>query len=127
MEIARHQIFKCEYCGNVVEITSVGGGELVCCAHPMKLMLENTSDGAVEKHVPVIEANPNGGCIVKIGATPHPMTSDHFIEWVEIINGPYVNRKYLKAGDLPQAEFYLPKKETLYIRAYCNKHGLWKK
>ena len=118
-------VYRCSHCGLVVEVT-VPGAAPFCCGEPMQLCVENTSDGAKEKHVPVLEAIP-GGCRVKVGSVDHPMTQEHYIQWIEIINGPYVNRCYLKPGDAPAAEFYVPAGDKLIVRAFCNLHGLWKK
>ena len=112
-------VFKCELCGNIVEVLHVGGGDLVCCGQPMKMLEEKTADSAVEKHVPVVN-----GKTVKVGSVPHPMTEQHFIEFIEILDGDRICRRFLKPGDAPQAEFgeFAPKKS----REYCNIHGLWK-
>lgn len=112
-------IFKCELCGNVVELLHVGGGELVCCGEPMKLLEEQTADSATEKHVPVVE-----GDTVKVGSVPHPMTEAHYIEFIEIMDGERVCRKFLNPGDPAEAVFgaFKPTKS----REYCNIHGLWK-
>ena len=117
-------IYKCDVCGNIVEYMFVGGGQLVCCNEPMKLYEENTVDAAKEKHVPVLE-ECEGGVLIKVGSAPHPMTEEHSIQWVEVINGDYVNRKYLHPGNAPEAAFYVPKQKGLIVRAYCNLHGLW--
>ena len=98
----------------------------VCCGIPMPLQMENSQDAAVEKHVPVVEAREDG-ILVKVGSVEHPMTEEHYIEWIEVINGAYVNRYYLKPGELPQAAFYVSLSPKLIIRASCNIHGLWKK
>ncbi len=121
----RMQIYKCEKCGNVVEMMHAAAGELVCCNEPMKLLEEKTADFKNEKHVPIFGEAKEGVKVI-VGSTPHPMAEDHYIEWIEVINGDYVNRKYLKPGDKPEAEFYVSKKPGLIIREYCNKHGLWK-
>lgn len=121
------QVYKCMKCGNVVEITSAADGQLVCCDEPMRQLKENTVDAALEKHVPVASASAAGGTLVKVGSVAHPMEPDHFIEWIEVINGDYINRKYLHPGDAPEAEFYVPFSGKLVVREYCNKHGLWKK
>ncbi|HON57184.1 MAG TPA: desulfoferrodoxin [bacterium] len=120
------EIYKCNICGNIVEITHSGGGTLVCCNQPMTLQKENTVEASVEKHKPVVEKISNGSK-VKVGSVAHPMEDKHYIEWIEIINGDYVNRKYLKPGDAPEADFYLTPKDSHIVRAYCNLHGLWKK
>lgn len=119
------QVYKCEVCGNIVEVVHPSGGTLVCCGKPMTLLKENTTDAAVEKHVPVIE-KIDGGVLVKVGAVEHPMLENHYIEWIEVHTSNKVYRKYLKPGDKPEAVFKLDE-EVLYAREYCNLHGLWKK
>lgn len=121
----RLEVYKCEVCGNIVEMVHGAAGTLVCCGQNMKKMEEQTADWKNEKHVPIAEAH-QGGTLVKVGSTAHPMVDDHYIEWIEIVNGDYVNRKYLKPGDKPEAEFYVPYGEELILREYCNKHGLWR-
>jgi len=118
------QVYKCNVCGNIVEMLHTGQGELVCCGQPMELKSENTVDAAEEKHVPVIEKTEKG-FLVKIGTEPHPMDEDHYIEWIEVIaDGKYL-RKFLKQGDAPEAEFCICA-ENVTAREYCNIHGLWK-
>jgi superoxide reductase len=121
----RLEIYKCEVCGNIVEVLHTGQGELVCCGQPMKLMKENTVDASKEKHVPVIEKTLTG-VKVKVGTVPHPMEEKHYIEWVQIVNadGTRACRKFLKPGDPPEAEFPL-KEDGLTAREYCNLHLLW--
>jgi len=119
------QIYKCEICGNIVEVLHEGEGELVCCGQPMKLYKENTTDAALEKHVPVIEKTENGFKI-KIGSIAHPMIEEHYIEWIEVIVDGTAYRQFLKPGDAPEAEFCI-KADNIIAREYCNIHGLWKK
>ena len=119
----RLQIYKCEICGNIVEMQHAGVGELVCCGQPMKLYRENTIDAAREKHVPVIEKT-DGGLSVKVGSVPHPMTEEHYIEWIQVIRDDSVCCRYLKPGDSPQAEF-CGETATVVAREYCSLHGLW--
>jgi len=118
------EIYKCEACGNIVEVLHGGGGELVCCGEPMKLMVENTVDAAKEKHVPVIE-KIDGGVKVKVGSVAHPMEAKHFIEWIEIIADGKAYRQFLKPGDAPEATFKV-EAQKVAAREYCNLHGLWK-
>lgn len=118
------QIYKCNVCGNIVEVLRVGGGRLVCCGKPMELLQEKTQDVGLEKHIPVIERTANG-VRVKVGSIPHPMEEKHFIEWIEIIVDGRHCRKFLKPGDKPEAEFEV-KTEKITAREYCNLHGLWK-
>ena len=135
-----NQVYKCEICGNIVEVVHEAGGVLVCCGQPMKLLEENTIDASKEKHIPVIEtqekqsfsgsqkssisAETKKGFLVKIGSIPHPMEEAHYIEWIEAVgkNGERC-RKFLKPGDKPEAEFCFEVKEA---RELCNLHGLWK-
>lgn len=118
------EVYKCEVCGNIVEVLHAGAGELVCCGQPMKLFVENTVDAAKEKHVPVIE-KIDGGYKVKLGSVPHPMEEKHYIEWIELVAGSKVQRQFLKPGDAPEATFQTTAKDVS-ARAYCNLHGLWR-
>ena len=120
----RLQIYKCEICGNIVEMLHEGAGELVCCGEPMKLLVENTVDAAKEKHVPVIEKTA-GGVKVKVGSVVHPMEDKHYIEWIEIIADGRAYRQFLKPGDAPAAVFEI-KANKIEAREHCNLHGLWK-
>jgi superoxide reductase len=118
------EVYKCEICGNIVEVLHGGDGELVCCGQPMTLQKENTVDAAKEKHVPVVETSP-GGIKVKVGAVPHPMEEKHYIEWVEIISEGKAYRQFLKPGETPEAKF-TGQGGRIIAREYCNIHGLWK-
>jgi superoxide reductase len=122
-----NQIWKCEVCGNIIEIVHAGADALVCCNQPMKLIGENTEDAAQEKHVPIIESRDENKSLVKVGSVPHPMDDDHYIEWIEIDNTEKQKtcRKDLKPGEKPEAKF-CSKPENAKARAYCNLHGLWK-
>lgn len=117
-------IYKCEICGNIVEVLHAGGGELVCCGQPMTLLQEKTADQGKEKHVPVIEKSKSG-ILVKIGSVPHPMEEKHYIEWIEVLADGKAYRKFLKPGEKPEAEFEI-KADKVSARELCNVHGLWK-
>lgn len=119
------EVYKCEKCGNIVEVLHGGMGALECCNEPMKKFEEKNADSTTEKHVPVIEKTDNG-VRVYVGSTEHPMTEAHYIEWIEVINGDYIQRKYLKPGDKPEAFFCVSYSEKLIAREFCNVHGLWK-
>jgi superoxide reductase len=120
----RLQIYKCEICGNIVEVLHEGQGELVCCGEPMKLYVENTVDAVREKHVPVVEKTESG-FKVKVGSVPHPMETKHYIEWIEVIADGKAYRQFLKPGEAPEATFNIQAK-TITAREYCNIHGLWR-
>lgn len=122
--IEKKQVYKCEVCGNIVEVLTVGGGVLTCCDQPMKLLEEKTQDQGQEKHVPVIEKTETG-VKVKVGSIPHPMEEEHFIEWIEVLTTEKACRRFLNPGEKPEAEFEI-KAENITAREYCNLHGLWK-
>ncbi|MBD3388334.1 MAG: desulfoferrodoxin [Candidatus Altiarchaeales archaeon] len=119
----RGEVYKCNVCGNIVEVLIVGGGELVCCEKPMELLEEKTEDEGNEKHVPVIEKTEDG-VKVKVGSVPHPMEEKHHIQFIEVHSDGMIHRRYLKAGDKPEADFILSS-EVQKAREYCNIHGLW--
>lgn len=118
------EVYKCEVCGNIVEVYHAGKGELVCCGKLMVLMTENTVDAAKEKHVPVLEA-VDGGYTIKVGSTAHPMEAKHFIEWIELVADGKSYTQLLKSGEAPEATF-LVEASNVTARAYCNLHGHWK-
>lgn len=118
------QVYRCEKCGNIVEVLHAGAGSLVCCNEPMKLLDEQTADAATEKHVPVIEKT-EGGIKVKVGSVPHPMEEQHYIEWIEVIADGKACRRFLKPGDAPETVFGIEAGQVA-AREHCSIHGLWK-
>ncbi|TFG60577.1 MAG: desulfoferrodoxin [Spirochaetales bacterium] len=120
----RLQVFKCEKCGNIVEMLHAGDGDLECCGEPMKIYEEKTADSKTEKHVPLIEKTADG-YKVTVGSTLHPMEEKHFIEWIELVAGDRVYKEFLKPGNPPSANFCV-KADKVTAREYCNLHGLWK-
>ena len=121
---ARLQVYKCEICGNIVEVLHEGQGQLVCCGKPMTLLTENATDASKEKHVPVMEKTASG-IKIKVGSAPHPMEEKHYIEWVQIIADGKAYRQFLNPGNAPEAVFEI-RAENIDAREYCNVHGLWK-
>ena len=124
MAAANLQVYKCNVCGNIVEVIHAGGGTLVCCNEPMSLLTENTTDAAEEKHVPVIE-KVEGGVRVKVGSVEHPMEENHSIEWIEVAAEDRNCRQYLSPGEKPEA-FFPVEADQITARESCNLHGLWK-
>jgi len=120
----RLEVYKCEVCGNIVEMFHAGGGTLVCCGEEMKLQEEKTADSTTEKHVPVIE-KIDGGYKVTVGTTLHPMKEEHYIQWIELIAGDKVYTEYLSPGMNPEATFMV-EEDVVSAREYCNLHGHWK-
>lgn len=119
----RLELYKCEKCGNIVEVFKATGAPLSCCGEEMKLLPENTVDAAKEKHVPVVE-KVDGGYKVKVGEVAHPMVDDHYIQWIELIAGDKVYTEFLNPGDAPEA-FFPVTDSDVKVREYCNKHGHW--
>ncbi|MCD4708563.1 MAG: desulfoferrodoxin [Candidatus Sabulitectum sp.] len=120
----RMQVYRCERCGNIVEVLHGGPGQLVCCNVDMELLDEKTADSTTEKHVPVIEKIA-GGYKVKVGSVPHPMADAHYIEWIELVADSVVYRKYLNPGDAAEAVFAIDA-GNVSAREYCSVHSLWK-
>ena len=136
-----NQVYKCNICGNIVQVNFASGGTLVCCGESMQLLKENTADASLEKHVPVIETTENhefsesqksmisvktvNGFKVKVGSVPHPMEDKHYIQWIELIADGKSYKEFLKPGMKPEAEFCV-KASKVIAREYCNLHGLWK-
>lgn len=122
--LKRLDVFKCEKCGNIVEVLHVGGGDLACCGDNMVILEEKSADSALEKHVPVVEPVA-GGYKVIVGSTAHPMKEEHFIQWIELVTESETLIAFLNPGDEPEAVFKTDSK-AIFAREYCNLHGLWK-
>lgn len=121
----RLEIYKCEVCGNIIEMLHEGAGQLVCCGQPMKNFKENTTDAAREKHIPAIERVADG-FKVTVGSVPHPMEEKHYIEWIEFVGDGRAYRQFLSPGQAPETVFNVAANHFT-VREYCNLHGLWKK
>ena len=120
------EIYKCEVCGNVVEIIHQGQPALKCCEQAMIKLEAKTEDTGNEKHVPIIEESEKG-ITVKVGSVEHPMLEEHYIKCIEILTDKKVYRKELNPGDIPEATFCcLTKDMVVEVREYCTIHGLWK-
>lgn len=117
------KIYRCPECGNLILMLNDSGVNPVCCGQKMQLLVPNRTDGATEKHLPVIEKTATG-VRVQVGSTPHPMTPEHFITWIALTDGVTVELKHLKPGDAPTAQFSLTS-DHLTAYSYCNLHGLW--
>ncbi len=119
-------IFKCNVCGNIVEVVISGGGELVCCSQKMEHLVPKQHEETAEKHVPVLEQNGEEK-IVRVGSMPHPMTEEHHIQFIEVISKDHkwVKRKYLSAGEEPEMKFKCKCEHKFSAIENCNLHGLW--
>lgn len=123
--VKKFEIYKCNICGNVVEIIGEGEGQLVCCGENMELLNEKTGEEMKEKHLPVITIKDKY-VTIKVGEIPHPMTPEHHIHFIEAISldGKYLKRKYLDINEAPELEFYC-NSDKMKARELCNIHGLW--
>ena len=119
-------VYKCEKCGNIVQVLHGEKPPVTCCGLNMERMVENTVDAAVEKHVPVVE-KIDGGYVVKVGSVAHPLTPDHYIEWIELScdDDAFIQRKMLTPDSAPEAVFKTDATKVV-ARAYCNLHGFWR-
>lgn len=117
-------VYKCNICGNIVEVLHVGEGDLVCCGENMELLTEKTADQTTEKHVPVVE-KVEGGYKVTVGTTLHPMTEAHYIEWIELVADGVTHIAFLAPNEAPSTVFLVGDAKEVYAREYCNLHGLW--
>lgn len=120
------KFFICKHCGNIITHLFSSGVKVVCCGGPMAELIPNTSDGAGEKHVPVVKVNGQE-VTVEVGSVQHPSLPAHYIQWIALHTENGVQFRYLKAGDAPKAVFVLADGEkAIAAYEYCNLHGLWK-
>ena len=138
------KIYRCLDCGYVLEVLDFGkrqvvtkgesfaktsvidDAKLICCDKEMEVLVPNTTDAAVEKHLPVIEFVGDDKISVKVSSTTHPMIDAHYIEWICVVSGNKVERITLKPGQAPEAVFSIGTEKAVDVYAYCNLHGLWK-
>jgi len=125
MSTELREVYRCNHCGNVVEVVQAGPAPLVCCGENMEKLEAQTADYTTEKHVPVVE-EVESGVKVTVGSTLHPMTKEHLIRFIEVLTEDKVLRAELEAGQEPVAEFKVAKDEIVEVREFCNIHGLWK-
>jgi len=121
------KFYVCRHCGNIIAYVKRSGVKVICCGEPMGELVPNTTDASLEKHVPVVDVK-DGIVTVTVGSAAHPMTEEHYIEWIAIQTKKGNQRKALNPGDKPEACFSICKgDEVEAVFAYCNLHGLWKK
>ena len=119
-------LYKCSICGKMVEVVKDTPAPLVCCGKPMEELIPGTSEGATEKHVPIVEVNETN-VTVKVGEVEHPMLEEHYIEWIAICTKNGIYTKSLKPGDKPVATFTINASDPFEAAyGYCNLHGFWK-
>ncbi len=121
------KFLRCKVCGKIVAmVNDCSSCPTKCCGEAMEEIIPNTSDGAAEKHVPVIKVDGNH-VVVEVGSVAHPMLDVHYIEWIALQTDKGNQRQQLKPGDAPRAEFaLLPGEKVVAAYAYCNLHSLFK-
>ena len=120
------KFYKCPICGKIIAMVNERPVPTICCGRPMEEIIPNTSDGAHEKHLPVYKVK-DGICHVEISSVEHPMLEAHYIEWIAIQTNLGNQRKVLKPGEKPVADFaLLPGENVVAVYEYCNLHGLFK-
>lgn len=121
------ELLKCKHCGKVVELLpGTHGCKTVCCGEAMNHLEANTTDAALEKHVPVVLVEGNH-VHVQVGSVEHPMIEEHHIAFIYVVTDKAVHRVDLKIGEKPVADLYLENEKVLKVYEYCNLHGLWVK
>lgn len=120
------ELYKCNICGNLIEVVLPGDGELVCCGQPMNLLEANTTDATKEKHVPFF-VKKDDELEIRIGSAPHPMEQEHYIQFIEVVSKDerYVKRKYLYPSEEPMFTLRGYDVDSLTAKEHCNLHGLW--
>lgn len=120
------KFYVCSHCGNIIQYAKDSGVPVMCCGEKMTEIVPGTSDGAAEKHVPVIKTDGQKVC-VEVGSAVHPMLEAHYIQWIILETEQGYQKKDLKPGDAPKAEFLLTDSDkAVAAYEYCNLHGLWK-
>lgn len=125
MATEKLQLYKCEVCGNLVQVILSGAGELVCCGQPMKLQsIQHDKSETGEKHAPIVEFRENDRFVQ---VKSHPMLPEHYIQWIYVQTNLGGMKKYLNPNEEPTASFKLAEGESVVaVYEYCNLHGLWK-
>ena len=119
------KFYKCKHCGKIIAIVNEKPVPTICCGEPMVEMVPNTEDGAHEKHIPVYKVEGNI-VHVEVGEVLHPMLENHYIEWIALKTNFGNQRKILKPGDEPKADFaLLPGEKVEAVLEHCNLHGLY--
>ncbi|HIZ08500.1 MAG TPA: desulfoferrodoxin [Candidatus Eubacterium avistercoris] len=122
----QQKFYVCEHCGNIIAFVEDKGVPVMCCGQKMTELVPNTTEAATEKHIPVCSVEGNK-VTVTVSTVEHPMQEEHYIQWISLETKQGNQRKVLKPGDAPKAEFMIcDGDEVITAYAYCNLHGLWK-
>lgn len=122
----KNRFYICEKCGNIVEMVNASGVTPHCCGQKMSVLEAGVVEASREKHIPEVEVFGDK-VKVTVGSVIHPMAEEHSILWIELVTDRGSQRKDLRVGEPPVAEFALVDEKPVSVYAYCNLHGLWKK
>ncbi len=118
------KFYKCNHCGKIITEINETSVSLFCCGEKMSEIIAGTIEASREKHIPIYTVNGNA-VSVTVGSVEHPMSPEHYIEWVVVETKSGYAIKYLKPSDAPKTQF-LVDEEVVGVYAYCNLHGIWK-
>lgn len=116
------KLYRCARCGNIAWKLVDKGVPLFCCGEAMGELVPGVSDGAAEKHVPVL-AREGDRVTVRVGETLHPMEPEHSIQIIAAVSGDTAVVRLPKPGDEPTLHLNAPGDVTAY--AYCDLHDYW--
>lgn len=118
------KFYRCKHCGNIIYIVNDSGAPIVCCGEKMEFLSANSKEAVVEKHIPFVEEKDNQ-IYVKVGSVEHPMTEEHYIQWIVVVQNGNVQFQHLTPQDKPEANFFINLDDNYTVYEYCNLHGLW--
>ncbi len=121
----KEKFYICRHCRNLISIINSSGVPVMCCGEKMEELKPNTVDASKEKHIPIVTIKGDS-VHVNVGEVTHPMTDEHYIQWIYIECENGSQYKTLKPEDAPEATFCISKDNPIAVYAYCNIHGLWK-
>lgn len=122
----KERFYICEHCGNIIAMIKDCGVPIQCCGEKMKEIVPGTTEASEEKHIPVYQVKDEA-VIVSVGSVEHPMTPEHYIEWVCIETGDGFQYKKLEPNTPAKATFFISKGDNVKaVYAFCNQHSLWK-
>lgn len=119
------KFYICRHCGNLVGLINDAGVPMMCCGQKMEALVPNTTEASGEKHLPTVTV-ADGKVTVNVGSVNHPMTAEHYIQWIYLETENGGQRKALKPDSAPTASFCIGDDKPVAVYAYCNLHGLWK-
>lgn len=116
------KLYRCSHCGNIAWKLVDKGVPLYCCGEKMTELVPGVSDGAAEKHVPVL-TREGEQVTIAVGETLHPMEESHSIQIIAAVRGDTATVRLPKPGDEPTLRLCAQGAVTAY--AYCDLHDYW--